>query len=311
VGFRPRINGDNIANHQIFDGGPAFDYSGYGDIIKSTWFDLDWETTDIGGAMQRPGAPKVPDITEWEKYVTMPDLASMDWDECREQNIGYLGTDKFNQLGIQFGIWERLMSLMDVAEACIALVDEDLKPHTHRFFDAYTDFLIDYIKRIKANCNIDGVVIHEDWAHQRGAFFSPDTAREMLVPYVKRITDYLHSEGMFYEIHMCGMTTELIPCYIEAGVDMWSAIQPLLYDTFALVKEYKDYPLVFGVTAPTVSADLSDEEMRAAAKEFVEEYKDCHMTVSFFSMDPDFPGFHPGFQDAIYEYSRIAYQDED
>lgn len=311
LGFRPRINGDNVANHQIFDGGPPFDYSGYGDIIESTWFGLDWETTDIGGAMMRPGAPKLPDITRWEEYVTFPDLDAADWEECRVQNIEYLGTDKLNQLGIQCGIWERLMALMDVAEACIALVDEDLKPHTHRFFDAYTDFLIDYIKRVKAVCNINSVVIHEDWAHQRGPFMAPDTAREMLVPYVKRITDYLHGEGMLYEIHMCGATEALIPLYFEAGVDMWSAIQPLLYDTEALVKKYKDERFIFGITAPPVTPDFTEDEMRAAAKAFVEEYKDCKILVSFFSMAADFPGYHPGFQDAVYEYSRIAFQDED
>ncbi|MDR2956785.1 MAG: hypothetical protein LBU61_01200 [Coriobacteriales bacterium] len=308
-GFRPRINPDNIANHQIFDGGPTYDYTGYGDNIKSWWFDLEWITTDIGGAMFMPGKPKIPDITEWEKYVSMPDLDKMDWDELEAQNVEYLGTGKMNQLGIQCGLWERMMALMDVSEAAVALFDEDLKPHAHRFLDAYCNFLIDYIGRVKARCNIDCVVIHEDWAHQRGPFFSAATASEMLVPYVKRIVDFCHANGMLYEIHMCGAVEKLIPCYFEAGVDMWSAIQPLLYDTGAIVKKYKDQRFVWGITAPLITPDYSEADMRQAAKDFVEEYKDCNIMVSFFSMDEGFPGFHPGFQNAVYEYSRIAFED--
>ena len=316
-GFRPRINPDNIANHQIFDGGPAYDYSDiiktskYGDHINSWWFDLDWITTDVGGAMFLPGAPKIPDITHWEDYISMPDLDLCDWDSLAEMNATYLGTDKLNQLGIQCGLWERLMALMDATDAALALIDDEMKVGTHRFFDAYANFLIDYIGRVKERVNIECVVIHEDWAHQRGPFFSADIAREMLVPYVKRITDFCHANGMFYEIHMCGATELLIPTYIEAGVDMWSAIQPLLYDTGALVKQYKNENLVFGMSAPEVTPDYTEAAMRQAAKDFVDEYKDCKIMVSYFSMDPEFPGYHPGFQAAVYEYSRLAYQDED
>jgi hypothetical protein len=309
VGFRPRISSDNVANHLIIDGGPQFDYSGFGNIMKSDWFDLEWEMTDIGGASVRPGKPKVPDITEWEKYVSMPDLESLDWEACGRENAVYLGTNKMNQLGIYCGLWERMMSLMDVEEACIALVDDDLKPHTHRFLDAFCDFLIDFIRRVKSVCNIHSVLLHEDWAHQRAPFFSAETASEMLVPYVRRIADFCHANDIILEIHMCGAVEKLLPPLLETDADMWSAIQPLLYDTAAIVKRHKDHRFVWGITAPLITPDYSEEDMRQAAKDFVEEYKDCNIMVSYFSLEEGFPGFHPGLQDAIYEYSRIAFED--
>jgi hypothetical protein len=43
------------------------------------------------------------------------------------------------------------------------------------------DFYADYIGRVKEVCDIDGVLIHED-GHIKRPFFSPATAREMLVP---------------------------------------------------------------------------------------------------------------------------------
>ena len=316
--FRPRLNPDNIANHQVFDGGPAFDYapitntSRYGDHIHSWWFDLDWITTDVGGAMFLPGDPKIPDITHWEDYVSMPDLDSIPesaWQEMVDQNQEYLFTDKLNQLGIQCGLWERLMALMDATEAAMAMFDEDLKPHTHRFFDAYCNFLIDYITRVSDRVPIHAVMIHEDWAHARGPFFSKETASEMLVPYVKRITDFLHAKGMYYEIHMCGNTDILVPCYMEAGVDWWSAIQPELHDVYALVKKYKDAKTAFCILPPDVTPDVSDEEARQAAKDFVEEFKDCNIMLMFMKMDPEWPGFHPEYIKGLYEFSRDLYAD--
>jgi hypothetical protein len=52
--------------------------------------------------------------------------------------------------------------------------------------------------------------------------------------------------------------------------------------------------------------DAPLEEVRRAAKAWVEEYKDCHVALL------RTPGItHPGLSNAIYEYSRIAYQNEE
>jgi hypothetical protein len=310
VAFRPRINGDNIANHQVWDGGPEYDYTGMGASIRSSWFGMEWVSTDIGGGMPHPDRPIILDITRWEDYVTFPNLDLMDWESLRKQNIGYLGTNKMNQLGIQSGLWERMMNLMDVSEACIALVDEDLKPHAHRFLDAYCDFLIDYVRRVKQFCDIHSLMVHEDWAHQRGAFMSPATAQEMLLPYVKRMVDWCHQNGMIYEIHMCGAVEDLIPLFFEAKIDTWAMIQPLLYDVPKIVKQYKNERFVWGMTAPDITVNFSDDEMRAAVQAFIDEFAGCNYTLSFMNMDPDFPGYHPKLKETFYELSRLANQDE-
>jgi uroporphyrinogen-III decarboxylase len=131
----------------------------------------------------------------------------------------------------------------------------------------------------------------------------------MIVPHLQRIVDFCHDNGMSYEIHMCGVVNPFIPIFVECGIDMWAAIEPRYYDTDAIVKQYKNERLIFGISGPDIDINASEEEMRAAAKAFVDEYKDCNITVSYFKMDPEWPGYHPGLQDAVYEYSRIAFQD--
>ena len=309
--FRPRINPDNIANHQVFDGGPPIAFETLGDVIHSDWFDLDWHWVEsVGGATVQPGNPKIPDITEWEKYVSIPDIDAMDWDSCAKQNVEYLGSNKMNQLGIQCGLWERLMAAMDVVEASLALYEDDQKPAVHRFFDEYSRFLIAYIGRMADVCNIHSVVLHEDWAHQRGPFMAPELAREMLLPYIQRIVDYVHSRGMSYEIHCCGDCSMLIPIFIETGADLWSG-QRDLNDLEGYAKKYKDSRVIFGIAPPDIGPEVSENDMRKAAREWVEEFRDCRITVSFRRPAADGAAlYHPGLQNAIYEFSRLTYQDE-
>lgn len=311
IQFRPRINPDNVANHQVFDGGPTFDYEGLGKVVHSSWFDLDWEWDDaVSGATVRPGAPKVPDINHWEDYVSIPDLDKLDWDLYRKENEKYLKIDKLRELGLQMSLWERLMCLMDVDKAAIALVDEDQQDGVHRFFDKLCDFYDDYIGRMSELFDFDCVYAHDDWGHQRGPFFSVATAREMLLPYTKRIVESAHKRGLYYDHHSCGKVEMLIPVLIEAGADMWCG-QTEINDMDMLAHKYADEKFVIGVGNPTVPNDASDEEIRKIAQDWVDRYKDCHVTSSF-GLAPNFaePAFQK-FRNYVYEFSRIAFQDCD
>ena len=295
------MNPDNVATHLIFDSEPAYQYDS--DTMKSSWFDLDWVYVPVaGGATVQPGSPKVPDINRWEEYISMPDLDAMDWEGCAEKNKEYLNTPQMNQLGILSGFWERLMSLMDVDNAAMALIDEDQQEGVHRFFDRYADFLIDYIDRMKKCCDIDCVLIHDDWGHQNGPFFSIATAREMLVPYLRRVTDAVHARGMFFELHSCGKNEALVPAYIEAGVDMWCG-QPI-NDMAMLAKKYKDQPFVFGMPDPAIPEEASDAEVEELEEQWFEEFKDCRVATAFMAANPV-------FMSALYRVSRRAWAGEE
>lgn len=300
--FRPRECPDNIAGHLIFDGQPQYKFGP--NVFTSEWFDLEWEFSPIaGGSTVHPGNPKVKDINKWEEYVSIPNLDNMDWESCKKNNQEYLNIDKINRLDMLNGLWERLMAVMDVDNAAIAMIDDDEKDGVKRFFDQYADFIIDYIKHMKRILpKIDAVLIHDDWGHQHSTFLSLDTYREMLVPYYKRITDAVHELGMWFELHSCGKNQTLVPAYIEMGVDLWCP--QIMNDIDTMLETYKDEPIVFGIPEPQIAPDASEEEIREAARLWVEKYKD-YKVVQYFMMAP------PSIHQYIYEYSRIAYQNEE
>ena len=108
-----------------------------------------------------------------------------------------------------------------------------------RFLDKTTDLSIQAIRRAAKN-GADGAIIFDDLGMQHALFFSPDTFREIFKPYYKKLADELHSHGMDFFVQSCGKVGEIIPDFIEAGVDVFQFDQPELHQSIHLAKTYGD-----------------------------------------------------------------------
>ena len=265
------------------------------ELLKG-WFDLEWLfVPTAGGATVKPGNPMLEDMNDWEDVLVWPDLDSIDWQAVGRVNREYLDTPQSNEIHILSGSWERLMSLMDVSGAAMALIDEDQADALQRFLTKYTDFIIDYIGRLKNVCDVDGVLVHDDWGTQNGPFFSEETAREVLFPHLKRLVEYIHSQGMYYEQHSCGNCTKLAHLYVEAGVDLWWP-QPM-NDFDKLLEMAEGTRLHIAMDSP-ISPFATEEEARQAAREWFAAYGDKQVTMV---------SMHPAFSEELYKLSRIAF----
>lgn len=311
--FRPRQQADNRANHQCIDGGEFIDYTKI-PYIQKGWFDLnlEWEPHAMGATV-RPGNPTLEEMYGWEEIIKFPNLdEDVDWEAMREMNKEYMGTSKANQLGIQIGLWERMMCLMDVDNAAVALLDEDQEDDVHAFLDKLADLYIDYIGRCKSVVpHLDSIYFHDDWGTQNGPFFSLETARKFFVPPMKKIVDFCHANDIVFEHHCCGKAQALVPAMIETGSDYWLP-QPAINDVDALVMKYKGQ-YRFGVCNPLIRVGSTIEEVRELARQYVERYKDCNVLVSqnlqYLGTPESDDSLYPVFADAVYEFSRIAFQD--
>ena len=248
--------------------------------------------------MVRPGSPVLQDANDWPNVIKFPDVEGMDWKSCAELNAPLNKTERAFKICFQNGLFERLISFMDFEGAALAIVDDEQKDAIHALFAKLCDMYEAMITKYMECLDIDGVMFHDDWGSQRAPFFSQDTCREMLVPYLKRLADFCHSKGLWFEHHCCGKNELLVPCMVEAGVDIWMG-QPM-NDTDMLIEKYGD-KIMFGVYPPETSASMSDEEIDRIAREFAEKYapnlgKKPVVMVNFMS--------DPRLWPKIYEYSR-------
>ncbi len=266
-------------------------------------FGVEWEyVPQVGGSMVRPGKPYVEDLEHWEDYVPFPNLDEWDWAGCAETFKERLHDGRFVKVSLMSGMFERLISFVDMTDALIALVDEDQQEAVHRLFGKLCDLYDDMFARFKKYFDADGVWFHDDWGSQRSPFFSPSTVREMIAPYIKRVCDSAHKYGMIIDFHSCGHIEALVPIMIDCGVDSWNG-QPM-NDKLAVAKAYPGQ-IVVDALPEKMSIECSEDEIRESVTKFVNDFKglSAYCTMNY-SSPP-----HPKFYEILYEVSRKAFNE--
>jgi len=79
-------------------------------------------------------------------------------------------------------------------------------------------------RMMRGGFKFDGAFLYCDLGYRRGLFFSPKHFEEQLHPVFKELCRYFHSHGMYVLLHCCGNVKDLIPYFIEEGID---CLQPL------------------------------------------------------------------------------------
>lgn len=166
---------------------------------------------------------------DWYDYDAMPAL-------CRQQEdlaifAGSFGVQDFIN-GISFGRGVEQV-LVDIAARDPVYLY--LLERRHRFY-------MEHIERIlrAAGGMVDAVLCGDDFGTQRGPLISPQTFREIFAPKKKELFDLVHSYGARVTHHCCGSSRDLIPSFLECGMDALQTIQPQArgMDPYDLKKAY-------------------------------------------------------------------------
>lgn len=264
--FMPAAIPENVARGLVIQQEP-FPEENYGgkDMFGVEWF---YEPEVCGSMDREPLFSDPDDLLDWENHLEFPNLDTIDWEKCAEENRDYLNTDLMLTCFVYTGFFERVISLVGFEDAAIALIDEDMQEAVKRLFDRLVDYHVDFMSRMKHWFNVEYFELHDDWGTQRGPTFSPETHTEMILPYVKKVVDGAHALGLIVEQHSCGKIEEIIPNVIASGVDTWRGQE--INDKAELVRKYGDQ-FLFGADV-FVDSDADDDELRAAVEKALREY---------------------------------------
>jgi hypothetical protein len=75
------------------------------------------------------------------------------------------------------------------------------------------------------DAQIDFVWLWDDSGQKGRSLISPEYHRRFWTPLYKEVCDYVHKQNGFVIIHSCGFGEELLPNWIEAGIDAWQTIE--------------------------------------------------------------------------------------
>ena len=303
--FLPSILPENKARAMIMENAP---FNPMEDGGGEDMFGVKWVFEPAArGSMEDPNEPPIlEDANDWREVIKFPDVDSWDWEGSAELNKGtFLKPENFNMYWIMTGWFERLISFMGFEEAIVAMIDEDQQDALKDLYMALTDTYIDIIQHVIDYYEyIDIVCVHDDWGSSLDAFFSPELCAELIVPAMKKFTDFLHSKGLYADLHSCGKNGKQVPNMIAAGWDSWTP--QLMNDIDAIYKEYGDKIIISPVPQISFTDEDSEELQRESARAYAEAY--CK---------PDAPTFFPqvycghmltkAFREELYIQSRKAY----
>jgi uroporphyrinogen decarboxylase len=124
--------------------------------------------------------------------------------------------DIVNGVGRGRGMERVLLDIVMRDEVGMAIVDKRV------------DFEYEYARRMleAGEGKVDVLCLGEDCGTQHGRLVSPRDFEEVFRPRLQKFIDLAHHYGALAMLHSCGDTHELMPTFIEMGVDILDAMQP-------------------------------------------------------------------------------------
>ena len=193
--------------------------------VESMKFGEDWFGVKWYDQIPDPKELLLDSFDDWEKIIKFPDLDALDWSGAAEIDCADL--DRENKIvatkSMAF-LLERVAAFAGIGETMIAFYTnpEELKA----LFSELTEFRLKQIDKMVQYYNPDYMMFHDDYGTQTGLFMSPDTWREFIKPYLKKLIDRVHEHGKFFCMHSCGKIDDIVGDLVELGVDLWDSVQP-------------------------------------------------------------------------------------
>lgn len=233
-------------------------------------FGLEWELDPAHPELMthvKPNSEIFDDITEWKEYIKFPSCKDANWEVAamrtkamwakKDQIQGYVVCN--------VGGFERVTAMMGHVNGLMAMCDDE--EAFAEYAEAYADYRIEQMEYFKKYLDVDFLMMHDDWGHQNGMFFSPEMWRTYFKEPERRMVKRCHDLGMHYMHHSCGYIEPIVGDLVEIGVDSWHSVSPV-NDLKKIKAEYGDKLIFAGGVDPQVTdtGRATEEEIRAEVR---------------------------------------------
>ena len=200
------------------------------DSDRSEW-GFQWDRED-----ETMGQPIEELIKDWEDFsrLTPPDPCDQERFAKVKETMALYGDDRYYLASLVltgFTVMTFLRGFSNVMED-FYLERENIEKLADMVF-GFEEKIILQLKEY----GFHGVSFFDDWGTQSNLLISPAMRREFFKPRYQRLFDIAHENGLDVYFHCCGAIREILPDFIEIGVDMMNVSQPNLFDIEELGRE--------------------------------------------------------------------------
>lgn len=231
-----------------------------------------WGVTWAGGVAAK---------SEWEAEIQgypvdhpLKDLARLDeypFPDPNEPGImdGLLeGVDREQVLvtgEICFPVQDRAHLLMGLDHFCMAAIDQP--DRVTALLARIADYQIGIVRRY-LRMGVDIIRGLDDYGGQTALLLGPRLWRRLIKPELARIIRVAKDGGAFFWLHSCGRVMEIIPDFIEIGVDILDPVQVRANDQAAAKRLYGDkICFMGGIDTQHLLTEGTPEEITAEVRE--------------------------------------------
>ena len=161
---------------------------------------------------------------------------------------------------------EWMVMLMTEKETCHEIMDRSVEA---------TIKCLELVNQAVGECCFAWGIAADDSGTQRGEFIRPELWAEMIKPHYKKLCDWIHANTPWKVfLHCCGSVRNLLPHFIEAGIDILNPVQTSAanMDPTELKAEFGERLVFWGGGCDTqrVLGNAGPDEIRRHVKERVD-----------------------------------------
>ncbi len=254
----------------------------------------------------------VPDVTEWKKRVTVPDLIFPDEEWRPYQKMAEsVDREKYFLATVMWpGIFERLHHFLDIPQTMISFYEE---PEALKdLIGAIADWEADYAEVICGKLRPDALFHHDDWGTQISTFISPQMFEEFLLPAYRKVYGRYRELGVKLIVHHSdSYAATLVPYMIDMGIDIWQGVMRSNHVP-GLIRDYGgQISFMGGIDSAAVDHEgWTREEIRAEVRKACDENgKLYYIPNATLGMDTSiYPGVYEALSEEIDLYSREVFR---
>lgn len=265
----------------------------YGDDLKSLLSEYKNDVILADYDMPEGFVEPAPGVDEWEIfYINEPgvfsgmrssNLKELSWDELEDRLMNnfpdpsapgrFKTAEKIrieNPDGYVVGHWwatyfERFIALRKEDEFLMDLYLN--RDRVEKLGWAICDFFCGIVDGF-AEAGMDGIFFSDDLGFEKQLIFPPELFRELFKPWFKKLFARIHKHNMHVILHSCGYLWEIIPDFIDIGMDVHH-FQSSVLDPGKYVKEFgKDLTFFGGIDIQKFLIGTDADGVRKGVKEY-------------------------------------------
>jgi uroporphyrinogen decarboxylase len=111
------------------------------------------------------------------------------------------------------GLLENVINLVGFERLCFMIFeDEEL---TGKIFDAVGTRLLRFYELCSTLDPVGALIVNDDWGFKTQTMFSPETLRQFVFPWHKKMVETIHRNGKYAILHSCGNLSDVIDDIVD------------------------------------------------------------------------------------------------